>query len=245
MIKAVIVDDEPLARDLLEVILSDIEAVEVAAICSNGRQAIDAVITHAPDVLFLDIEMPGLNGFDVIKALQSDILPKIIFTTAYSDYAIEAFKVNAVNYILKPLSEKAVQESLERIENSMVDEMKSTMLTVLQPSGSERALALIEPNKITMSNMDDIIWLEAAGDYVCVHLTGKTKIVRRTLKAFMADLPSDGFQKIHRSTIINLNHVSEMIAQKKGEAILVMSDDHRLKVSRTYGSVLRKRMKGT
>ena len=138
-----------------------------------------------------------------------------------------------------------MQESLERIENSMVDEMKSTMLTVLQPSGSERALALIEPNKITMSNMDDIIWLEAAGDYVCVHLTGKTKIVRRTLKAFMADLPSDGFQKIHRSTIINLNHVSEMIAQKKGEAILVMSDDHRLKVSRTYGSVLRKRMKGT
>ena len=244
MIRVVIVDDEPLARDLLEVILSDIKTVEVVAICSNGHQAIDAVITHAPDVLFLDIEMPGLNGFDVIKALQSDILPKIIFTTAYSDYAIEAFKVNAVNYILKPLTEKAVQESLERIEKSMVGEMKSTMLTVLQPSGSERALALIEPNKITMSNMDDIIWLEAAGDYVCVHLESGTKIIRRTLKAFMAELPPNLFQKIHRSTIINVSHVSEMVAQKKGEAILVMSDGHRLKVSRTYGAVLRERLKG-
>lgn len=243
MIKAVIVDDEPLARDLLEVILGDIESVEIAAICSNGHQAIDAVITHAPDVLFLDIEMPGLNGFDVIKSLQSDILPKIIFTTAYSDYAIEAFKVNAVNYILKPLTEKAVKESLERIENSVTDEMKSTMLTVLQPRESERALALIEPNKITMANMDDVIWLEAAGDYVCVHLEGRTKIIRQTLKTFMAELPPSLFQRIHRSTIINVSHVSEMIAQKKGEAILVMSDGHRLKVSRTYGAVLRERLK--
>lgn len=245
MIKAVIIDDEPLARDLLEAILADIDTVEITAICANGNEAIEAVINHSPDVLFLDIEMPGLNGFDVIKALQSDILPKIIFTTAFSQYAIDAFKVNAINYILKPISEIAVKDSLTRLDSALSSEIKSTMLTVLEPSTPDRALALIEPNVITMTNMDDIIWLEAAGDYVCVHLTGKTKIVRRTLKAFMADLPSDGFQKIHRSTIINLNHVSEMIAQKKGEAILVMSDDHRLKVSRTYGSVLRKRMKGT
>jgi len=129
----------------------------------------------------LDIEMPGLNGFDVIKALQSDILPKIIFTTAYSDYAIEAFKVNAINYILKPITEKAVNESLERLESSISAETKSTMLTVLQPREAERALALVEPNKIT----------------VCVHLQSGTKIIRRTLKAFTADLPLDDFQKIH------------------------------------------------
>ena len=91
--------------------------------------------------------------------------------------------------------------------------------------------------------MGDIIWLEAAGDYVCVHLESGTKIIRRTLKAFMADLPPNLFQKIHRSTIINVSHVSEMIGQKKGEAILVMSDGHRLKVSRTYGAILRGRLK--
>ena len=243
MIKAVIVDDEPLARDLLEAILSDIATVEIVAMCRNGREAIEAVISHAPDVLFLDIEMPGLNGFDVIKALQSDILPKIIFTTAYSDYAIEAFKVNAINYILKPITEKAVKESLERLESSISAETKSTMLTVLQPREAERALALVEPNKITMTNTEDIIWLEAAGDYVYVHLQSGTKIIRRTLKAFTADLPPDTFQKIHRSTIINMNHVSEMLAQKKGEAILIMSDNSRLKVSRTYGTALRDRLK--
>ena len=243
MIKAIIVDDEPLARDLLEAILSDIAGLEIVAICSNGRDAIKAVIENSPDVMFLDIEMPGLNGFDVIRALQSDILPKIIFTTAYSDYAIEAFKVNAINYILKPITEKAVKESLERLESSISAETKSTMLTVLQPREAERALALVEPNKITMTNTEDIIWLEAAGDYVYMHLQSGTKIIRRTLKAFTADLPPDTFQKIHRSTIINMNHVSEMLAQKKGEAILIMSDNSRLKVSRTYGTALRDRLK--
>ena len=245
MIRAVIVDDEPLARDLLEAILSDIEGVELVATCANGHAAIEAVINHAPDVLFLDIEMPGLNGFDVIKALQSDILPKVIFTTAFSEYAIEAFKVNAINYILKPITENAVNESLERLYQTITAETKSTMLTALEPTVSERALALIEPNKITMANPDDIIWLEAAGDYVCVHMASGTKIIRRTLKAFMSELPPDVFQKIHRSTIINTYHVSEMLAQKKGEAILVMSDDQRLKVSRTYGAALRERLKTT
>ena len=96
-----------------------------------------------------------------------------------------------------------------------------------------------------MANPDDIIWLEAAGDYVCVHMASGTKIIRRTLKAFMSELPPDVFQKIHRSTIINTHHVSEMLAQKKGEAILVMSDDQRLKVSRTYGAALRERLKTT
>ena len=143
MIRAVIVDDEPLARDLLEAILSDIEGVELVATCANGHAAIEAVINHAPDVLFLDIEMPGLNGFDVIKALQSDILPKVIFTTAFSEYAIEAFKVNAINYILKPITENAVNESLERIHQTIAAETKSTMLTALEPTVSERALALI------------------------------------------------------------------------------------------------------
>lgn len=245
MIKAVIVDDEPLARDLLEAILSEIDTVEVVAICKNGHEAIEAVISYSPDVLFLDIEMPGLNGFDVIKALQSDILPKVIFTTAFSDYAIEAFKVNALNYILKPLHEKTVKDSLERVHSSMPIDTKTTMLTVLEPRDSERAVALIESNKITMTQMDDIIWLEAAGDYVYVHLCDGTKIIRQTLKTFVADLPSSVFHKIHRSTIINIDYVSEMIAQKKGEAILVMSDGQRLKVSRTYGSALRDQLKRT
>jgi two-component system LytT family response regulator len=243
MLRAIIVDDEPLARDLLEAILSEIDDIEIVLICANGREAIDGVIKYSPDVLFLDIEMPELTGFDVINALQTDILPKIIFTTAFSEYALDAFKVNALNYILKPVHETMVKESLDRVRQSMVAVAKPTMLTALDRAPSTQSLALIEPNKITMADAGDIIWLEAAGDYVCVHLPRNTKIIRRTLKAFMNDLPPQIFQRIHRSTIVNINHISEMTAGKKGEALLTMSDNHCLKVSRTYGQALRSRLK--
>lgn len=242
-LKAIIVDDEPLARELLESILSDFDDVEITASCANGEQAIDAVIKTAPDVMFLDIEMPGLGGFDVIQSLQSDILPKIIFTTAYAQYALDAFKVNALNYILKPVHETAVAESLERVKNSVEAETKSKIMTVLEKDSPQRTPALIDLNKITMANAHNILWLEAAGDYVYVHFDQQTKIIRRTLKAFMAELPPHLFQRIHRSTIVNIEHIDEFIAQKKGEAILVMSDQNRLKASRSYGAVVKDRLK--
>lgn len=243
MLKTIIVDDEPLARDLLEAILSEIDYIEIVLICANGRDAIDAVIKYSPDVLFLDIEMPELTGFDVINALQADILPKIIFTTAFSEYALDAFKVNALNYILKPVHETMVKESLDRVRESLAVGAKPAMLAALDTGPSQTSLALIEPSKITMADANDIIWLEAAGDYVCVHLPCDTKIIRRTLKAFMNDLPPQIFQRIHRSTIVNINHISEMTAGKKGEALLTMSDKNCLKVSRTYGQALRLRLK--
>ena len=243
MIKAVIVDDEPLARDLLEAILSDIDDIEVVEICKNGHEAVDAVMKMTPDVMFLDIEMPGLNGFDVINRLQADIMPKVIFTTAFSDYAIEAFRVNALNYILKPLHEDAVEESLNRVRETLPAQEKTTLLSVLDGAGQSKSLTLIAPEKTTIVDHDEIIWLEAAGDYVCVHLVSETRIIRRTLKAFMQELPPGKFQRIHRSTIINMAHIKEMTPEKKGEATLLMSDSHHLKVSRSYGHILRNLVK--
>ena len=243
MMRVVIVDDEPLARDLLLAILSEIDDIEVVDVCQNGQEAVNAVMNSAPDVLFLDIEMPGMNGFDVINALQSDIMPKVIFTTAFSDYAIEAFKVNALNYILKPLHEDAVGESLDRVRQALPAEGKTTLLSVLDGQGQSKSLTLIAPEKTMIVDQDEIIWLEAAGDYVCVHLVSETRIIRRTLKAFMQELPAETFQRIHRSTIINLAHIRQMTPEKKGEATLLMSDSHHLKVSRSYGNLLRTRLK--
>lgn len=245
MIKVVIVDDEPLARDLLQAILSDIDDIEIVAICRYGREAVDAVMAFSPDVLFLDIEMPGMNGFDVINALQADILPKVIFTTAFSNYAVEAFKVNAINYILKPLHEDAVKDSLERVRQARPVDEKSTLLSVLDGQRQSKSLTLVAPEKVTIVDEDEIIWLEAAGDYVCVHLVSETRIIRRTLKAFVQDLPSKRFLRIHRSTIVNMAHVKEMVPEKKGEATLLMSDSHRLKVSRSYGGLLRDYLKNS
>jgi len=243
MIRVVIVDDEPLARDLLLAILSEIDDIEVVGVCHNGQEAVNAVMNFTPDVLFLDIEMPGLNGFDVINALQADIMPKVIFTTAFSNYAIKAFKVNALNYILKPLHEDAVNESLNRVRQTIPNLDKSTLLSALKGAEQAEYLALVAPEKTTIVDQDEIIWLEAAGDYVCVHLVSETRIIRRTLKAFMKDLPPKKFQRIHRSTIINIGHIKEMTPEKKGEATLLMSDSHHLKVSRSYGAILRTRLK--
>lgn len=243
MIRAIIVDDEPLARDLLEAILSDIADIEVVEICKNGHEAVEAVMKTAPDVMFLDIEMPGLNGFDVINRLQADIMPKVIFTTAFSDYAIEAFRVNALNYILKPLHEEAVKESLNRVRETLPAQEKTTLLSVLDGQRQSKSLILTAPEKTSIVDQDEIIWLEAAGDYVCVHLVSETRIIRRTMKAFMQELPASKFQRIHRSTIINMAHIKEMTPEKKGEASLLMSDSHHLKVSRSYGHILRSRLK--
>ena len=117
---AIIVDDEPLARGLLTAILDDIDGINVVAECKNGFDAIEAVIEHTPDVMFLDIEMPEMDGFDVIQAIQTDILPKVVFTTAYAEYAIEAFRVQALNYVLKPLDDVKIRESVERVKTCLL-----------------------------------------------------------------------------------------------------------------------------
>jgi len=247
---AVIVDDEPLARSLLTAILQDIGQVEIVASCQNGFEAIEAVATHNPDVMFLDIEMPQMNGFTVIKAIQADRLPEIIFTTAYAQYAVEAFQVQALNYVLKPLDDEQIRESVERVKKALGTGQgapsKSMILTALAPPEARPkggALIVKDNDKIAFLNKDEIDWVEADGDYVCIHKDTHTHLVRATLKSVEAELQTPQFQRIHRSTIVNLNHVREIISAKKGEAIVVMKAGERLKVSRTYGSALRAKLK--
>ncbi len=246
---AIIVDDEPLARGLLTAILDDIDGINVVAECKNGFDAIEAVIEHTPDVMFLDIEMPEMDGFDVIQAIQTDILPKVVFTTAYAEYAIEAFRVQALNYVLKPLDDVKIRESVERVKTLLVSEdkhrAKSMMLTALNSPESlskSRSLIVKDNDKITFLDRDKIDWIEADGDYVCIHHDAKTHLIRMTLKAVQVELQGASFQRIHRSTIINLDRVSEIISAQKGEAIAVMKTGQRLKVSRSYGSALRSRL---
>ena len=255
-LRVVIVDDEPLALTLLSAILHDAGGVEVVAQCKNGHEAIDAVITHQPDVIFLDIHMPGLNGFEVISKIQNDIMPLVIFTTAYADYAVEAFKVQAIDYVLKPLEDKAIITSLERariaIETGVQSRQKPLLMTTLQSisdkikerSGvkSKSTLIVKENEKVSRLNMQSIRWIEAAGDYICIHLEDSTRLIRATLKSVESDIDDSHFQRIHRSTIINLDHLREMTPTQKGEALVKMNDGVLLKVSRKYGAVLRSRL---
>lgn len=192
---AIIVDDEPLARSLLAAILGEIEGVNIVAQCRNGLEAIEAVIEHTPDVMFLDIEMPQMNGFEVIQSIQADILPKIVFTTAYAEYAVEAFSVQALNYVLKPLDDKKVYESVQRVKAFLgankQPPAKSLILSALGPAkGLSKGSSLIvkDSHKFSFLDKDEIDWIEADGDYVCIHKGGQTHLIRMTLKSIEAEL---------------------------------------------------------
>jgi len=158
------------------------------------------------------------TGFDVIRAIQGDIMPKVIFTTAYSQYAVEAFKVQALNYVLKPLDDDKIRDSLIRAKEALGRsefESKSKMLSA------------------------NLKWVEADGDYVCIHMKDKTHLIRATLKSIEDQLSDVNFQRIHRSTIVNLDKVREIRPVQKGEAIVIMNTGQQLKVSRSYGAALR------
>jgi len=259
-LKTLIVDDEPLALKLLRAKLNKIADIEIVGECKNGREAIAATLDLAPDLIFLDIQMPGLNGFDVVKGLQSDILPLIIFTTAYEQYALDAFDVHAVDYILKPIDDerilRAVQRAQERLEGldsqdnkprilGAIDSINQRENTVFptnrrlsdQPSSNQfvdKKIVIKDRDEITILKQSDIEWVDAAGDYVCLHSQGETHIKRSTLKELLAELDENVFKRVHRSTIVNLNFIDKVIPHTKGEFFLLLGEFEKIKVSRNY-----------
>ena len=262
-LRTIIVDDEPLALYLLESILAGFPGIEVIDRCRNGREAIHAVQQQEPDLLILDIQMPGLSGFDVIKGLQAELMPMVIFCTAYQRYAVEAFDLYAVDYLLKPVNVGRLQRALERAqvrylkgkEESGESENKSALIGAIDEiakrvhgkseavSGLEtpvyRKIAIRDVGKVTMVDIDDIVWVDAAGDYMCVHANGITHIMRSTLKALVDKLDSNNFKRIHRSTIVNLRHIEHVKSLPRGEYILELDCGENLKVSRNYRDALK------
>ncbi len=257
-LKTIIADDEPLARDLLAAILSEMPEIELINKVAHGQAVIDAVLEQDIDLLFLDIQMPEMNGFEVVKAIQNDIMPMIVFTTAHASYAVDAFNMMAIDYVLKPLHEMRVRQSVERAlhvratyERTGLEQDKMCWLATLDDviskvnmdidgkreshlTGTESSFLIREKEETLIIASDNIDWFEAAGDYVCVHVGAKTHIMRATLKSVHARLPKQKFLRIHRSTLVNISRLRALIPAPKGEAYLDLLDNTRLKVSRTY-----------
>ena len=263
-LKTLLVDDEPLARNLLRSIVSKFDAIEVVGECKNGREAIDSVATDAPDLIFLDIQMPNVNGFEVVKTLQSDTMPMIIFATAYNQYAIDAFDLHAVDYLLKPFDSErvslAVQRAAERHKNQQAG-LKAPLIGAINDifvrsekdnfaaadsvgsdegptdghsEAMERKLLIRDSGVVKVIPFDDIDWIDAAGDYMCVHALGETHIMRSTLLDLLEKLDDKQFVRIHRSTVVNIARVvSTSLSQKRG-SVLHLPDGQTLKVSRNY-----------
>lgn len=269
-IRAIVVDDESLAREGLSLRLGKLQGVELVASCRNGREALAAVAEHHPDLVFLDIQMPGMTGFELIRQLQPDDMPLIIFVTAYDAFAVDAFKVHAVDYLLKPIEQDRLEEAVQRARQRKAvsdgpvgdeggdDKEKQRLLEMvmgltgkseeavreLVTSGEDLArrnerLAIKDGSSTIFVPIQDIDWVDAAGDYMCVHARGETHIMRTTMKELESQLDPDMFQRVHRSTIVNLHRVEKISSHINGEFHLTLSCGTSLKMSRSYKDKVR------
>jgi two-component system LytT family response regulator len=258
-LKTLIVDDESLARRGLAHRLKKIADIEIIGEAKNGREALRQIRTLEPDLVFLDIQMPGLGGFEVVQQLDIETMPVILFLTAYDEYAVRAFEVNALDYILKPIDEERLHLVLEKVRTSLeqkralkhkqallklvseisgepynsFDEVKNKNAQELMAREPSR-LAIRDGGRTTWVDQQDIEWIDAAGDYMCVHSDGVTHIMRTTMKELESELDEKILQRIHRSTIVNVKQVREMESHINGEYFLTLETGHRVKLSRTY-----------
>lgn len=264
-LRAIIVDDEDLARRGLALRLAEIPEIELVAQCVNGPEALEAVAALEPDLLFLDIQMPGMNGFEVVCELQSDTMPLVVFVTAYDEYAVEAFRVHAVDYLLKPIDAEllaqAVARAGERHQARSQVAGKEQLLgalgglkdkvpvgEVVSPEGgagepAER-LVIKDGGAFHFVPMDDIQWIDAAGDYMCVHTREGTHIMRTTMKQLEGSLDPARFIRIHRSSIVNSQCIAGAEGHTNGEYVLSLKGGTRLKVSRSYRDRIRALIEG-
>jgi two-component system LytT family response regulator len=265
ILSAIIVDDEQLARRGLTRRLEEIPDIKLLAECSNGPEALNAVAQYNPDVLFLDIQMPGMDGFEVVEKLQGDDMPMVIFVTAYNEYAVDAFKVHAIDYITKPIEDERLAEAVDRARQHRAQESSSdnkeklvrlimsmtgesaAQVEAMAEGGAAPAAAEKWPEKITIKDgadiqfirVADIEWVDAAGDYMCIHAGGKTHIMRITMKQLEAMLNPEIFLRVHRSTIVNSALVTGAQTLTNGEFLLNIEGGTQLKVSRSYRDRIR------
>ena len=252
-LRTLLVDDEALSRRGLELRLSMANDIEIVGQCTNGREALAAIREHKPDLVFLDIQMPGLSGFDVMAELQPHELPMIVFVTAYDRFAVQAFEARAIDYVLKPVDDVRLAATLTHVrelneQRTAVAERDQlvNLLAELRGSGEiesgETTNGTQTPSWLPIRNgretvrvpVEAIEWVDAAGDYLCIHASGLTHILRATMREMENLLDPRLFQRVHRSTIVNLTRVKSLRAHMNGEYFLRLEGGQELKLSRTY-----------
>jgi two-component system, LytTR family, response regulator len=243
-LRTVIADDEPLARERLRFLLSHDDEIQIVAECRNGREVLTALRDSTVDLLFLDIQMPGRGGFDVIDQVGAARMPITVFVTAHNHYAIQAFEVQALDYLTKPVEAERLRATLVRVKERfasqralLTQEQLKTVLATLETGPVRRQeypIRLLVPNgaKDSFINVDDIDWIEAADYYSCLHVGTRTLMLRETLKQLAVTLDPEKFQRIHRSVIVNVARVSEIFREARGEGAVVLTSGQRLRMSR-------------
>jgi len=238
-IRAVIIDDEPLARKRLSALLEKEPGVALVGEADGGTAAVALIESLKPDLAFLDIQMPGLDGFGVLRSVTPTHLPLVVFVTAHDDHAIQAFDVHAVDYVLKPVVEKrfreAVRRAVERLASSSADALRRQMASLLErlPAAPDR-LAVRAGERTEFVRFDDIDWIDVEGDYARIHAGTDTHLLRETLSDLERRLPASRFIRIHRSFIVQADRIQSVQPWFKGDYVITLRDGTRLQSGRTY-----------
>jgi two-component system LytT family response regulator len=240
-LRVAIVDDEDLARERLRHLLRKEAEVEIVAECADGASAVAAIREHQPDVVLLDIQMPGMDGFDVIRALAGGPMPAIVFVTAYDHHAVRAFEARALDYLLKPTTRARLHDALTRVGARVKAEPPAMMPQALldflaerEQAGSRvRRLTVREGERTIVVPVEEIAWIEAAGNYVLLHAGPQTHIVRETMSALENQLPPELFLRVSRSAMVNLRRIKELRAAGGGEHVAILSDGQKVPVTRS------------
>jgi two-component system LytT family response regulator len=230
-----VVDDESLARRNLTVLLRRDADIGSVTECESGLEAIEEIRKSKPDLVFLDVQMPECDGFDVLELLGSDLPPTIIFVTAHDEYALRAFEAGALDYLLKPFDDARFGRALNRAKERLAHYLPP------QPRAAER-LVVRSQGQVLFLSVDDIDWIEAAGYYACLHVGSDTHILRRSLSELEQDLGDEKFIRIHRSIVVNLDRIRGLELQTSGEYEVVLKSKVRLRLSRRYRKRLQDRM---
>jgi two-component system LytT family response regulator len=247
-LRVLIVDDEPLVRESIRILLDDEPDVEIAGECANGGEAIEAIGQLSPDLIFLDVQMPEIGGFDVVEAIDPDRMPGVIFVTAYDEHALRAFEVDALDYLLKPFDHERFHRSVERARRQIGQKRAAyserRILDLLadigqapQPKSASpylERLVVKTAGRIIFVKTSQVDWVEATGDYMTIHAAGKTHLLRETMSGLESRLDPRQFLRIHRSTMVNIERVRELKPSFHGEYVVVLHDGTELKLSRSY-----------
>jgi two-component system LytT family response regulator len=247
-IKTVIVDDEPLARQNLRVLLKDDPEIEIVGECGSGHEAVKAIRAQSPDLLFLDIQMPEMNGFEVLMEIDAERMPAIVFVTAFDQYALKAFEVHALDYLLKPFDdrrfEKALRQAKKQVEQREINSLSQKLFALMEDRQGEQAnnpkasgfltrLMIKSTGRVFFLKVDEIDWIGADDYYVKLHVGRKSHLLRETMNELESKLDPEKFLRIHRSAIVNLDRVKEMHPHFNGDYVVILMDGTQLKLSRS------------
>jgi two-component system LytT family response regulator len=247
VIRTLIADDEPLARERLRALLAHHGDVEIIGECANGADAIDAITELRPDLVLLDVEMPRVDGFAVLEALDPNALPAVVFVSAHDQYAVRAFEAHALDYILKPFDEARVDRALRRVRGQLARDPSGTrhtdprlvsLLEELRDRRRSDRLVVKTGGRVVFLRTEDIDWVEASGNYVRLHVGGEAHLLRESMKNMERRLDPSTFVRIHRSAIVNVDRIRELEPWFHGEYIVILRDGTRLTSSRVFSDRL-------